>query len=53
MPEIAGYVAPVAIVNSGAAEEGASFFKFAPIGVIVATVLIDCRSKIKNLVWRV
>jgi hypothetical protein len=50
MPEIAGYVASVTIVNGGAAEEGASFFKFSPVCVIVATVLVDCRSKFDALV---
>jgi hypothetical protein len=48
MPEITGYVAPIAIINGRTAEEGASFFKFAPIGVIVAAVLVDCRSDVEK-----
>jgi hypothetical protein len=53
MPEIAGDVAPVSVVNGGAAEEGASLFKFAPIGVIIAAILVDCRSHFDTSVGHV
>ena len=42
MPEIAGDVALVAVVNGRAAKEVATLFEFTPIGVVITTVLVDC-----------